>query len=442
MPSTRSVDQAPDRVTSAPDRVARVTVRWFTWMFALLIVGQRLGVPGLPVGVLLPLIIGWALLAMRAGVVEIDVRRLRLWCIAAAVTGLALPLQTAVHPRPVISITSWALILVVWLPAVTRFVDRRLSTYRLAMEAVVRVCAVLAGTCVFMMAIQLAGVPYRDILADVVPASLLQQGFTTTSPVEFGSPIYRANAWVGLEASTTSFLVASGLLAAILVRSRAWIIVLLFTGLLATVAVSGFVLLVVGLVAMLAFPVRRRLFRALVPMTVLSAALAALPFVQALFTRIQGASDDQSAGLRAVQPYLDLWPSWSSQPVTALLGGGAGSSQRVVDLGVFTALVPVPAKIFYDYGLIAGGVLAIFLLFCYLDAPSATLPLTLLVSLWSVQPGTNVPVFAIPVILLATMWAPRVTPRRLEDAEPVGSSQPVGGASRYQVPSSLCRLTR
>lgn len=407
--------RSTDLAELAPDRAAAVTIRWFTWLFVILVVGQRFSVPGLPVGLLLPVTLVWMWLAIRAGIVEIDLRRLRLWCVAVAVTGGAMLVQTAVHPQPVISVTSWALIIIVWFPAIARFADRRLSTYRLAMNVVVRVCALLAAACVVMMAIQFAGVPYRDILADVVPAALLEQGFTTSSPVEFGSEIYRSNGWVGLEPSTTSFLIAIGLLAAILVRSSHWIVGLLLIGLFTTTAGSGFLLLIVGLLAMLAFPSRRRLARVAVPVMVVCAALAALPFVQALLTRAGGASDDRSASLRAVQPYVDLWPSWSGEPVTALLGAGAGASQRVVDLGVFTALVPVPAKIFYDYGLVAGGVLAFFLLFCYLDAHSAVLAFTLFVSMWTVQPGSNVPVFAVPVLLLVTMWTPRVEHLRLEE---------------------------
>lgn len=409
-------------------RTAAATVRWVTWLLVVMIMTQRLAVPGTVVPLLLPIVLAWATLALRAGVLELDLRRLAMWCTASAVTAFTMLLQTQIHPGPVISPMSWALIVVVWLPAVCRFVDRRASTYRQVLRRTAHVCAALAAACVFMLAIQLLGVPYRDIVADVVPAPFLQQSFTTTSPVEFGSPIYRANAWIGLEAASVSFEIGFGLLAAILVRCSRWILVLLITGLCATVAGSGYLIVAVGLVAMLALPARRLLLPYLLPLGVVAAVLASTPFGQILITRAGGASEDRSASLRAVRPYLDLWPSWSSDLVTALIGGGAGSSQRLMDLGVFTALVPVPAKLFYDYGLIAGGVLAFFLIFCYLDSPSATLAFTFFVSLWTVQPGSNTAIFVVPVLMLVTFWAPRAGPR-IEELSGAPPAQPAGHGS-------------
>lgn len=392
-------------------RSAAATVRWCTWLIVLMIVTQRLAVPGVAVPLLLPIAMAWTALALRAGILELDIRRLMLWCTAAAATALTMLLQTQFHSGPIISFTSWALILVVWLPAVCRFVDRRASTYRQVLRRTAQVCGVLAAACVLMISIQLLGVPYRDVVADVVPAPFLQQFFTTTSPVEFGSSIYRANAWIGLEAASVSFQLGVGLLAAILVKTSRWLIALLVVGLFATVAGSGYLIVLVGLLAILAFPARRLLVRYLVPLAGVGGILAVTPFGQILLARAGGASDDRSASLRAVTPYIDLWPSWSTDLVTALLGGGAGSSQRLVDLGVYTALVPVPAKIFYDYGLLAGGVLAFFLIFCYLDSLSATLSLAFFASLWTVQPGSNTAIFVVPVLLLVTFWAPRAEPR-------------------------------
>jgi hypothetical protein len=397
-------------------REQRRTVKWATVLFVLVILVQRFSVPGMPVPMLLPVVLGWVFLALRGGVLEVDRRRFLFWCLAVCATGGVMLVQTAVGTAPMISLTSWALVLVVWLPALTRFTDRRTETYRQVLVAVAWTCTALAAVCIVQMAIQLAGFHYSDILKPYLPATFLEQGFNITSPVEFGSTIYRANAWIGLEASVVSYQIGIGLLAAVLTRRSIWMIGVLVTGLFATVAGSGFLLALVGVLTLLVTPARRILLKPIAPIVVLGGALAFTPYGQGLITRTGEASQDEgsSASLRAIQPYSELWPTWSTDLWTALVGGGPGSSQRLVDLSPLRGLVPLPAKIFFDYGLVAGIVLALFLLYCYVDGPSQTFAFTMFVSMWTVQPGSNIPVFVIPLVLLVTLWAPRAGPR-LED---------------------------
>lgn len=400
------------------DATARRTVRWAGVMFALVILLQRFSAPGIKVGMLLPVVLVWAFFGIRAGVIEIDRRRFLFWATAVGVTAGITVVQTWVGTAPVISMSSWALVNVVWLPAIIRFVDRRRATYERFLVVVVRVCVALALGCIAMMAVQLAGVHYHDWMKDIFPKTLLEQGFSLATPVQFGSTVYRANAWIGLEASTTSFQLGIGMLAAILTRRSLLVHAVLLVGLFATVAGSGFLLLLTGLVVIIAMPIRRILVRPLVPLLALGGALLATPYGQTLLARSDEASNTgSSASLRAIQPYSVLWPSWSSDIPTALLGGGPGSSQRLANLNPLRGLVPLPAKIFYDYGLIAGLVLAIFLLYCYVEGPSATFAFALLANLWTVQPGSNIPVFVVPVLLLVSAWAPRQE-MRIEDFAP------------------------
>lgn len=421
-------------VTALSGRTAARTVSWAAWLFALLILVQRFSVPAMPVPMLLPVCLTWVLLAWRAGVVEIDVRRLVFWSLAVAATGAAMLVQTGVHPQPVVSVTSWALIHVVWLPAVVRFVDRRPSTFVALLHRVVAICVALSVACVFMIGIQFAGVAYADYLEALVPETFLEQGFTIASPISFGSPIYRANAWIGLEPSTVSYQIGIGILAGILVRARMRWFLVMVAGIFATVGASGFVLIGLGVLALLAFPARRSLLRVIAPVVVGGGAALATPVGQILLARGENAGEDESASLRAVQPYTELWPHWSTDLTTALLGGGAGSSQRIVDVTIEQGLVPLPAKIFYDYGLIAGLVLAAFLLFCYVDSLSPTLAFAFMVNLWTFQPGSNIPVFVVPVLLLVTMWAPRSTPRLEDHPAPPAPPPPVAARRRRRGP--------
>jgi hypothetical protein len=299
-----------------------------------------------------------------------------------------------------------------------RFVDRRQATFERFLVAVTYICMVFALVCIAMMAIQLAGMPYHDWMKDLFPKYLLEQNFSLATPVQFGSEIYRANGWIGLEASTASFQLGIGLVTGILTRRPLWVLGILLTGLFATVAGSGFLFVLTALAVILVMPCRRVLLRPVVPMIVLCAALLATPYGQTLLARSdEASSSSSSASLRAIAPYGMLWPSWSTDIKNIVLGAGAGASQRLVNLNPLHALVPLPAKIFFDYGLVAGGILAIILLYYYLESPSATLAFALMANLWTIQPGSNIPVFVVPVVVLVSAWAPR-RELRLEDVPP------------------------
>ena len=89
-------------------------------------------------------------------------------------------------------------------------------------------------------------------------------------------------------------------------------------------------------------------------------------------------------------------------------------------------LVPSPAKVFFEYGLVAGVVLAAFLLGCYWGGPSRAMGLSLLVSLWLLQPGVTTMVIVAPLLAMVTLWSPRPglpIEKLLPEREPLQSGQ-------------------
>lgn len=400
----------PADAASMPDSDALRTAGWIGALFALEILLQRFAVPGRPVALLLPVLLVWVVLAWRARIVEIDGRRLGLWCIATASTGVIMLVETALMPGPLISTDSWMLFMTVWLAAVVRLRDRRLTTYVLTLRRVVSVVMVLAAACIVMMTSQLVGLAYRDYLALWVPETLLLSGFVITYPVEFGSSVFRANAWIGLEPSIVSYQIGLGLLAAILVRAPWWHLLLLTVGMFTVFAGSGFFVVIFGVLAMLVFPVRQRLLRYVLPAAAIGIVAFFTPMVSSLVERssYEFTDDGSSFSSRAVQPYVQLWPRWVGDELGILLGRGAGAAQRYADdLGIVNLLTPTPARILFDYGLVAGFIVIVVLLFFYLDGPSASIAFTSFVSLWALQPGGSQVVFALPLLALVTFFAPR-----------------------------------
>jgi hypothetical protein len=281
-----------------------------------------------------------------------------------------------------------------------------------------------------MMVIQVVGVGYTDIVAEFVPSNLIIQGFNTTYPISFGSPIYRANAWIGLEPSIVSFLLGVGLLAAVLSRVVWWKLLILAAGMFCTFGGSGFIVVIIGLLAMLVFPARTLLVRYAAAAGIVVVLALTTPLVQPLLERASTEFFDSnsSASLRAVSAYIALWPRWSGDTLGVLLGRGAGSAQRYAnDLAIADLLVPTPARTLFDFGLIAGSVLIVTLLFYYLDSPSASIAFTTFFSLWVFQPGGSQVVFALPVMVLVTFFAPRVGHRIEQDPELYRPPKPLRG---------------
>lgn len=429
------------------------TVRWVSTLIGLAVVLQRFAVPGTQIALLLPVFALWVGLALLHGVVVLDRRRTALFCLAAVGTGTVILFQAVWVPDRYLSLPSWALVLATSFPFVCSLADRRAETFVRALHHVVGWGLALAAGCLLMTLTQVAGLAWTDLVAGVVPSSFLLTDFSISYPYSYGSELYRANAWLGLEPSFVSFQLGAAVLAAVLLRRSLRTVGVLGAGLLSTAAGSGLLVVVVGLLVLVGWPRRRVLLRYAVPAAVGVGALAASPFGLSLLARVgEITSSGSSASLRAVEPYALLWAPWTSDAATTLLGAGPGSSQELASAtGVLGLLIPTPAKVFFDYGLVGGALLAAFLVLCYTSAPSRSLAASLFLSLWFIQPGLTTTVLVIEVVALVSLWAPQrglrieeIRPRRRARADGRGYVSPAGsplGAPREPEPTPLPRRT-
>lgn len=389
------------------------SARWVAALFLMVIVLQRVGIPGIPsIGMLTPLVLGWVVVALVRGVVVLHWQSVLWFVVASVVTGAAMLVQSSSVVQAQISVTSWLLVLAVWAPFMVRLVEPGVAGYLVMLRFVTYSSVALAAASVAMLGSQLAGLPFRDWFSAVVPQAFQLDGFNTIAPTTYGSGLIRSTAWIGLEPSVVSALIGLGILAAIFVRARNWVVVSLGAGLLATASGSGVFIVVLGVLVMLVHPCRRLLVRysgfGLIAVVVATVSpIGALMIGRA--TEFQSA--DSSTNLRALEPYVALVPRWTHDLGGLLLGWGPGSSQRVVsDTNIPGLLVPSPAKIFFDYGLVAGLVLAVFILGCFWGGRSRAFALSLVVSLWILQPGVSTSVFVTPVLVFVTLWSPRSGP--------------------------------
>lgn len=386
------------------------SARWVAALFLAVVVLQRFAVPGLPmISILIPVTLAWCALAFHRKIVDVDATRLTAWLVLAVVTGMLVLLQNQVVPGHDISVQGWLLVLVVWMPFTFRIHEGGVAAYFALLRHVCTICTALACASVAMLGIQFAGVGYQDWFAKVVPNAIRLQGFNTSYPIEFGSSIYKSNAFIGLEASFISAFLGIGIIAAILVQARVWQVAILILGMAATVAGSGIVTVIVGGVVIALHASRTLLKRFVVPGAFVAIVAVLSPVGRPILDRaFEFQSDQSSTSLRAIEPYRVLYPMWTEHLSGVLVGYGPGSSQRVADTaGIFGLLIPTPAKILYEYGLVGAVVLGGFLLACYWGGPSRAFGLALLVSIWALQSGLATPVIVLPVLLLVTLWSPR-----------------------------------
>lgn len=403
-----------------PNATERRSARWVAALLVLVILTQRLGIPGVPfIGMTTALILGWVAVAAVRHVIVLDRLRFSWWLAMGGATGLAMLLQQSWLSAAEISVNAWLLVLAVWLPFAFRLSDTGRPGFVLLLKYLTRITVTLSVGTLAMVGTQLLGVPYTDVMARFVPPTFLLEGFNTLIPIFYGSPIYKGTAWIGLEPSITSAFLGLGLLAALLSRASAAAIVVLIVGLVATVSGSGVVLVIGGVVILLLSRSRTVLapYWFLGIVTVIATSLTT--FGEVLLSRsTEVQSDNSSAALRSTLPYEVITPRWVSDPLAVVLGWGPGSSQRVVnDSGIIGLLVPTPVKIFFEYGLVAGLVLAGMFLLAFWGGPSRTLSIPLAVTLLFLQPGLTTAIITVPVLALVTLWSPRWGPQMEDDPD-------------------------
>jgi hypothetical protein len=383
-------------------------VPWVAGLFLTTILLQRIAVPGLPIPMTVPLTMAWMVIVWALGIVELNRTRLLVWLFAGAASGLVMAGQVLLVAAPYISFNSWALWMVTWLPIVIEVKNRTRQMYLRCARAIAVIGMGLAVLSILFLAIQLAGVRYYDWLAAFVPGGLLVDGFVTTYPVAWDSPIYKSNGWIALEPSFMSFYLGMSLVCGMLARVSLAGVVLLMLGLLSTLAGSGLAIIAVLLGVLILQGQTYMVRRYAVPMILTTALFAATNLGRALFSRVtEFGSSNSSTALRAVQPYVELWPYWIADPPGIFLGHGAGSSGDVVrSLGLEGLLVPSIAKVIFDYGLIGGALLIALMGITFLKSPSPAFGFTLAASMFFLQAAAQP--LVICCILLTAIWAPAV----------------------------------
>lgn len=432
------------RTTSTAD--SRVMVG-MTIIIVSLTVLQRFALPlGSPVPVALPvvaLVLGY--LAYH-GLVREDGASVRTYVVAMG--ALAVFALVDIVWRGTGSMTSLLLLVVTWAAFCFRVDDRRLHLFPRVQDRFEKFMLVFACLGILQMLAQFAGVwSYVDLIRQFAPANLVFAGYNTSYPIEYGSPVIKANAFVFVEPSVFSQFLAVALLSVLSRGRQFWRAAVFAVALVCTVTGTGFMVLGFGL---LVLAVRRGGLWALRAGIVLlvGVVLALLsPVGEILLSRTGEASETNSSGsLRFVQPYTYLFDRWSSDPWSILTGLGPGMADQISDQTFAATGLPISfaggVKLVLEYGVPAAVLVAVFLYVAVLrrsPAPTVALGALFLNTVTSSSfLAANIFYVLLPLAVLfvgrRTELSTRERQREAEqagaEARPVASWIPIVGGTR------------
>jgi hypothetical protein len=386
-------------------------------LLVLAVFGQRFTLPAGGIPLALPLVGSYVavfLLRVRGGIRYNRVRT-ELYMMAAGAVVVAS--WFSAQQGHGLSVNSLFLLLVIYLPWVFCVSTDYTELWPRVARLFVRMMVVAGVVGVAQMLAQVSGLwAYEDYLGTFVPPELLAQGYNTSFPIAYNSPIVKANAFVFLEPSFLCQYLALALVVGVIVRARSWQLLLLALGMASTLSGTGILLLVVGVTLVVV-----RAPRLIRPPYVLAGLLGLVivfqtPAADMLLSRSDEASESGSSGsLRFVQPYTEVFAGLQAEPVRYLVGAGPGTSDRLLesDAGgrIGEAVVyTIAPKLAFEYGLIAAVVFMAFMLVSILRGPPMpVLPGAVIFMLFFLSGSLLQPHTVATAWLLTSIWGQPVT---------------------------------
>jgi hypothetical protein len=372
-------DESSPNVSSVADRrVLGVITVLLLSITVLQRFGISLGGAQLSVSVLVA-VAGLGYLLYHGDVVE-NRAATRLFVVAMAVCFLSAAVvlfQTGYG-----GITSLLYLPLIWVVFAFRLHASRQHLYARVLARFESIMLVFAGLGIVQTLSQAAGLwNYVDYVLSTVPAAFLFTGYNTSYPIEYGSPIIKANAFVFLEPSIYAQFLAMAILAVLVRRAAWWRVGVLGVALVCTISGTGLVFAAVGVLLLMLRRGGRWTARIVVVVLVAIPIALATPFGAIIAERAGETSNTNSSGsLRFVQPYQRILDAWGDNPVSVLVGQGAGYADDLAGQIFSTTGLPINfsglAKLVIEYGLPAAVLFGAFVALALVwRSPSPTMAL-------------------------------------------------------------------
>jgi len=334
------------------------------------------------------------------------------------------------------AITSLVYLPVVWVVFCFRLHPAHLHLYPRLVDRFERIMVAFAAVGILQTLTQAVGVwSYTDVIGDLVPAKLLFTGYNTSYPIQYGSSIIKANAFVFLEPSVYAQFLALAVLSTLVRRSGSLRTVLLALALVCTISGTGLLSVAFGIAVLAVRRGGRWTARIAVGAAVIGGIALLTPFGQIIASRSGEAGETNSSGsLRFVQPYQRLLDAWSSDPLSLFTGRGAGSADRLAAEIFSRSGLPINfsglAKLLLEYGVPATVLFSVFVAVAVVRrAPSPTLALSAVFANALLTGALLQPQVLYVMLPLCSLFLGQPYERRLDDQSRGGAREGAGAAT-------------
>lgn len=343
---------------------------------------QRIGLPlgGTQLSVSVPVAIGGLAYLLYHGDAVENPRATRVFVVAMAVAFLVAGI--ALWRDGTGALTSLIYLPLIWGVFCFRLHPARHHLYERVVDRFETLMAVLGGIGVLQTATQAVGLwSYVDVVKQVVPSTFLFLGYNTSYPIQYGSPIIKANGFVFVEPSVYAQFLALAILSTLVRRAGTFRAIVMAIALVCTISGTGILFLAFGIAVLAVRRGGRWTARIVAFVVVIGGGALLTPFGKIILSRTTETSETNSSGsLRFVQPYERIVEQWGNDPLSVLIGRGAGSADRLADQIFKATGLPINfsglAKLLMEYGIPATVLFCVFVALAVTTrSPSPTLAL-------------------------------------------------------------------
>ena len=402
---------APD-AGRGPGTSRRTDLRLVSVLVVLLVLTQRLGLPvgDSYVSLAVPIAYAFAVVLATRRLLVVSWLRAGLFVLAASACLLTTAAVSSSGTTRQMSMSSLGLLLILYLPLVLRLGGPNgAAALTRAGRTFVWTMLALSAIGLVQLTAQFTGLwQWQDYLQKLVGDTYIVPNYNFSNYLYYGSGLYKASAFVMLEPSFLSQFCALAILIGIMLRIRAWQLLLLAGGMASAVSGTGIILLACGAVLLLLRAPRRLRPGYVVAALVVVPIVAVSPVGPLLLDRQDEVGTAGTSGYaRFNAPYTEAWKGLEADPTRFWIGAGPGSVDRLIPgsrVGVNGADVvySVVPKLVFEYGVIAGGLFTIFLLATLLyRSPLRVVPGSLVVMVFLLSGALLQPQTAVLAWLLA-----------------------------------------
>lgn len=261
-------------------------------------------------------------------------------------------------------------------------------------------------------------IPYVDPLGSL-PDSVVLQGYMTSYPIFYGADLYKSNGYLFVEASLLSQFLGLAIIIELSLFRRLLPLAVLVAALATTFSGTGALLIasVSPVLFMRYWSNPRTILLGALAIAVMGTEIATHPELLSRLGEFGGR--DTSASARFVEPYLMMVRESFGDPASFLFGHGAGAANRLVTSSDSLVNFSAVPKAVIEYGLVGGGALLLAIVFRIArSGQPSTVIIALIVMHYFLSGALLQP---ISVLLLFFFIATGARPIRSERAVPAAS---------------------